>query len=113
MSRDRRNKVILALDPGFKHGCKLAVINQDGSFLTADTIYPKVINKGFRLSDNDRDKVIKMVKVNRVDEIAIGNGCGCRPSEIMIADLISTGAFHPLKVSWEQRWALVWFEAGR
>lgn len=76
-------KVILGLDPGFKTGCKLAVIDEHGTFLDADVI--------FLLSEKQieqaRAKVIALVKKHKISAVAIGNGTASRESQEFLASV--------------------------
>lgn len=79
------NKVVLGLDPAFRTGCKLAVIDGTGKVLETGVIYPTPpLNKVA-----EGAKVIKrMVKEHDVDVIAIGNGTASRESEQFIVDVL-------------------------
>ena len=83
-----KGKVVLGYDPGYGHGCKLAVVDQTGKVLDTAVIYP-FRAKG-RPNDNDiarsKDVVLKLVKRHNVDIISIGNGTASRESEKFIAD---------------------------
>lgn len=76
-------KVILGLDPGFKTGCKLAVIDEHGTFLDADVI--------FLLTDKQvqeaRKKVLDLVKKHHINAVAIGNGTASRESQEFLASI--------------------------
>ncbi|XP_048586522.1 S1 RNA-binding domain-containing protein 1 isoform X2 [Nematostella vectensis] len=84
---------VLSLDPGFTHGCKLAVVDPAGKVLEVGVIYP-IGRKTKRQEAEDRVK--EMVRRHRCETIAIGNGVGCREAETFISDLIKSKAFHPL-----------------
>ncbi len=83
-----KGKVVLGYDPGYGHGCKLAVVDQTGKVLDTAVIYP-FRAKG-RPNDNDiarsKDVVLKLVKRHNVDIISIGNGTASRESEKFIAE---------------------------
>ena len=78
------NQVILGLDPGFRTGCKLAIIDKNGNYLDSDVIY--------LLNDNQTKeafaKVLNLINKYNVTAIAIGNGTGSKESAIFIGDLI-------------------------
>ena len=87
-----KGKIVLGLDPAFRTGCKLAVIDQTGKFLVKDKIYPNELSKD---SKPDPEKIeeakritLKLIKKYNVEIIAIGNGTASRESERFIADLI-------------------------
>ncbi|MBU8869889.1 MAG: RNA-binding transcriptional accessory protein [Gemmatimonadales bacterium] len=77
-------KVVLALDPGFRTGCKLVILDPQGSLLLHDTIYP---HTGDRNADQARDRVAALVKEYEVEAIAIGNGTAGRETEAFIRAL--------------------------
>ncbi|XP_074650516.1 S1 RNA-binding domain-containing protein 1-like isoform X2 [Tubulanus polymorphus] len=88
-----RGKVVMGLDPGFKHGCKLAVTSPSGQVLHTEIAYIHSTNNRYEL-----DKIISIVQKHRVQVIAIGNGTACRESENCISDMINKNAFYPLDV---------------
>lgn len=86
MQMPMKDKTVLAFDPGYVNGCKLAVIDKTGKYLTSTVIKP------FASSDKqleDSKKVLLMfIKKYNVDIIAIGNGTASRESEKLCANLI-------------------------
>ncbi|HIP30785.1 MAG TPA: S1 RNA-binding domain-containing protein [Sulfurospirillum arcachonense] len=76
-------QVILGLDPGFRTGCKLAVIDENGLYLDSDVIY--------LLSDTSKATqiVLNLIKKYKVTTIAIGNGTGSKESATFVSDLIA------------------------
>ena len=87
-----KNRVILGLDPAFRTGCKLAVINLNGDFIYKDVIYPHEKSVGEVVTDERKEasehKVVDIVKKFNVELIAIGNGTASRESEEFIANTI-------------------------
>ena len=81
-----RNRQVMAIDPGFKSGCSVAILDNQGQLLTSDHVFV-VGNKERR--DESRQKVASLVKEHNVDMIAIGNGVGCRETEQMVSDAIA------------------------
>ncbi|MDO4569846.1 MAG: Tex family protein [Planctomycetia bacterium] len=77
---------VLAIDPGYKHGCKLAALDQFGNFLEHGVIY--ITNKGEKL-DEAKKKVVSLVEKYSITLIAIGNGTACRNAEDFVAGLLS------------------------
>lgn len=75
------NKRILAIDPGFRTGCKVVCLDENGSLLTNATIYPHP-------PQNEREKasakVAQLVQAYKVDAIAIGDGTAGRETEAFI-----------------------------
>ena len=84
-----KEKIILAFDPGYVNGCKLAVIDGTGKYLDSTVIKPFLKN----VSDSELDKykkiVLDLIKKYNVDLIAIGNGTASRESEKFCSELIS------------------------
>ena len=81
-----RNRVILAIDPGYKRGCSVAVVDSCGNLLDSGQVFV-VGNKQRR--DESKLKIRDWVKNLKVEVIAIGNGSGCRQVEQMVSDSIS------------------------
>ncbi len=81
-----KERVVLAYDPGFTNGCKLAVIDKTGKYLYSCVIYP--FSK--KESDVSNSKLILKNLINEynVDIIAIGNGTASRESEKFVSDII-------------------------
>ncbi|MBL7995030.1 RNA-binding transcriptional accessory protein [bacterium] len=81
-----KGKIIMGIDPGFRSGCKVAVIDETGKYLAGDTIYPHEPQKEILASI----KIIKnFVKKYQVTVISIGNGTASRETESMVADIIA------------------------
>lgn len=89
-----KEKVVLGVDPAFRTGCKLCVVNEQGTVLAKDVIYPHekfIGEKGYEKRIPESQKlVVQMVKKYNVDIIAIGNGTASRETESFIADTIKT-----------------------
>ena len=83
-----KERVVLAFDPGFVNGCKLAVVDKNGKYLDSTVIKPFLNNNSeerFRLS---KEVVVQLIKRYNVSIIAIGNGTASRESEKFCADMI-------------------------
>ncbi len=82
-----KEKIVLALDPAYRTGCKLAVLDKNGKVLDISVIYPHE-------PKNDKagsaKKVLELIDKFKVDIVAIGNGTASRESEEFIAKLIET-----------------------
>ncbi len=78
-------RATLALDPGLRTGCKVAVVDATGKVLATDTIYPHAPQKQYHPA---MQSVIKHIKAHNVDLIAIGNGTASRETDAFVADLI-------------------------
>jgi uncharacterized protein len=77
-------KRILAIDPGYRTGCKLVCLDEQGNLLHNETIYPHPPQKEYGKAGN---KVVKLVSTYRIDAIAIGNGTASRETESFITGL--------------------------
>ena len=79
------DKIILGIDPGYRTGCKIAVIDKTGRYLEGCTIFPHPPQ-----SEYFEAKTIlrRLVDKYQIDIIAIGNGTASRETELMIAELI-------------------------
>lgn len=71
-------KVVLALDPGFKSGCKVVVLDKQGKLLEHTVIYPHVPQREVRASE---DTLYRLLAKHRVEAISIGNGTASRETE--------------------------------
>ncbi|MEK4967268.1 Tex family protein [Cytobacillus sp. FSL R7-0696] len=80
-----KGKVVLAVDPAYRTGCKLAVIDETGKVLKIDVIYPHPPVSKLGVA---KDKVLSMLKAYEVKMVAIGNGTASRETEQFIADLL-------------------------
>ena len=83
-----KERVVLAFDPGFVNGCKLAVVDKNGKYLDSTVIKPFLngnIEERVRLS---KEVVVQLIKRYNVSIIAIGNGTASRESEKFCADMI-------------------------
>jgi len=77
-------KRILALDPGFRTGCKLVILDRQGKLLHNNTIYP---HTGGRQAEEAGGMVTKLVKKFEVEAIAVGNGTAGRETEAFVRNL--------------------------
>jgi len=76
-----KNKRIMALDPGFRTGCKLVCLNENGDLLHNETIYP---HPPKRESKQAAHKLNSLADAYRVDVIAIGNGTAGKETDIFV-----------------------------
>lgn len=79
-----KDQTILGLDPAYRTGCKLAVIDATGKMLAVDVIYPHKPASAQKRQEAPV-KFLEMVKKYNVDTIAIGNGTASRESETFVA----------------------------
>lgn len=84
-----KEKVILAFDPGFVNGCKLAVIDKNGKYLDSNVIKPFLNNDSEKRIKLSMEVVVQLIKKYNVEVIAIGNGTASRESEKFCADMIN------------------------
>jgi len=83
-----KEKIVLAFDPGYVNGCKIAVIDKTGKYLDSTVIKPFLNNISESSLNICKNKVLELIKKYNVDIIAIGNGTASRESEKFISDLI-------------------------
>ena len=83
-----KEKIVLAFDPGYINGCKLAVVDKTGKYLDSTVIKPFLKNKSEEFLNHSKIIVKNLIDKYKVDIIAIGNGTASRESEVFIANLI-------------------------
>ena len=76
-----RGRKVLGIDPGFRTGCKLTIIDENGKYLESDTMY-------LHQSEKAQQTLRKLIAQHTIDVIAIGNGTASRETEQMVAELI-------------------------
>ena len=81
-----RDQCVLAIDPGFKRGCSIAVLDSLGQVMDSGHIF--VVGNPTR-RDESKQKLVDWIKQNSVDVVAIGNGAACRQTEQMVSDAIA------------------------
>ncbi|HHW79209.1 MAG TPA: RNA-binding transcriptional accessory protein [Acholeplasmataceae bacterium] len=85
---------VLGVDPAFRTGCKLTVVDNLGNAIDRGVIYPHERSIGGTVSEkqitDSQQTLIKMINKYKVDIIAIGNGTASRETEKFVADLIKT-----------------------
>ncbi|MFW6353437.1 MAG: Tex family protein [Verrucomicrobiota bacterium] len=77
-------KTVLAIDPGFRTGCKVVLLDPQGKLLHHDVVYP---DQGQRRTDEAREKLTALVAQFKVEAIAIGNGTAGRETEAFVRAL--------------------------
>lgn len=82
---------VLGFDPAFRTGCKLAVLDKNGSVLSIDKIYPHEPHNKIKESEI---KIVELVNKYNIDVIAIGNGTASRESEKFIANTIKNNSLN-------------------
>jgi uncharacterized protein len=78
---------VLAIDPGFKSGCKVAALDEWGNVLAHGMFY--VVGRDDR-RDKARQRIAEMVRQHQLSVIAIGNGTAGRETEQLVADILAT-----------------------
>lgn len=80
-----KGKVILGLDPAYRTGCKIAVIDSEGNVLDTAVVYPTPPQNK---TEEAKAKLLSLIEKHGVNVISIGNGTASKESEIFVADLI-------------------------
>ena len=88
-------KVLLGVDPAYRTGCKLAVIDENGRYLDHAVIYPVPPREEY---DKSRDMVAKLVEKYHIQGAAIGNGTASNETQAFFAKLNSDGMTIPYTV---------------
>tara|TARA_R110002049_G_scaffold285698_1_gene466745 strand:+ start:151510 stop:153681 length:2172 start_codon:yes stop_codon:yes gene_type:complete len=78
-------RVTIGIDPGFRTGCKVAVIDGTGKFVTNTTIYPTPPKSDIAAAGR---ALLALIQKHEVDLIAIGNGTASRETDAFVGDLI-------------------------
>ena len=78
-------RVTLGIDPGFRTGCKLAVVDETGKFLATSTIYPTPPRND---SEAAAQRVMEFINQYNVELIAIGNGTASRETDVFVGNLL-------------------------
>ncbi len=81
-----KGRTILGVDPAFRSGCKLAVINDNGGFMDKTIIYPHTSKSRVEQAKNE---VVRMIEKHDASLIAIGNGTASRETELFIDELLT------------------------
>ena len=82
-----KGHVTMGLDPGYAHGCKVAVVDATGRVLDTAVVYPTFSE---RKKQEAIDTLAKLIRKDGVEHIAIGNGTASRETEAMTVELIRT-----------------------
>ncbi len=78
------DKIIMGIDPAYRTGCKIAVIDTEGNVMTTTEIFPHEPRKKWEQS---KDKILVLLEENRVDVIASGNGTASQETEELLSEL--------------------------
>ena len=82
-----KDKRVLAFDPGYTNGCKLACLDETGKYLYSCVIKPFASSEKTLI--DSKNTLLKLIKEYKIDIVSIGNGTASRESEKLIADLIN------------------------
>ena len=80
-----KGKVVMGYDPGFRTGCKIAILDETGKFLDNTAVYPTVPKKDI---EGTKKTLKALIKKYNVDVISLGNGTASRESEEVISEMI-------------------------
>ena len=80
-----KGKTILGLDPAYRTGCKIAVIDSEGNVLDTTVIYPTPPQEKI---EESKAVLLKLIDKHKVNVISIGNGTASKESEIFVANMI-------------------------
>ncbi len=89
-----KGKQILGFDPGYKNGCKLALIDKTGAVLTSCIIYPTI--------GKEKEAEIKLLKIYKdfgYDAIALGNGTASRESEVFLQGFLKNNHLESVQIT--------------
>ena len=92
-----KGKVTMGLDPGYRMGCKVAVVDGTGKVLDTAVVYPTY---GERQKGEAIAALLKLIKKHGVEHIAIGNGTASRETEQMAVELIRQASASGAHVSY-------------
>lgn len=85
MQRPVKGFVTMGLDPGYRNGCKVAVVDETGAVLDTTVVYPTF---SVRKKEEAIEQLIKLVRRYNVKHIAIGNGTASRETEAMTVEML-------------------------
>ncbi len=88
MQAPLKEKNILALDPGYRTGCKVAVIDKNGFYIENDVFYLVAEMHSPKQLESAEKKIVDYVKKYEIDIIVIGNGTASRETESFVVDVI-------------------------
>lgn len=88
-------KPTLAIDPGFRTGCKVAVLDQTGKFLEYQAVFP---HQAAEQRQKAAQTLKKLIQKYNIELIAIGNGTASRETDEFVAEVLTTCERKPVKV---------------
>lgn len=81
-----RGKIVMGIDPGFRTGCKVAVIDETGKYLDSTVVYPTTPQNQIEAT---KEELKRLISKYDIDIIAIGNGTASRETELVVAETIA------------------------
>lgn len=81
-----RGKRVLAIDPGFRTGCKVAVLDEIGNCLTSDVVY---LTGSAEKRTAAKQKLVELLQQHETRLIVLGNGTACRETEELVSEVIA------------------------
>jgi len=91
MTPPLKNKRVLAIDPGFRTGCKVVALDESGKFLEYNTIFPVPPKNDFEGAEKT---VLKMIKSHKLNLIVIGNGTASRETQAFVVNIIKSNSLN-------------------
>ena len=88
-------QVTIGIDPGFRSGCKVVVVDQTGRFLVNETIYPTPPRQDVQQASAT---LLRLIREHGVTLISIGNGTASRETDMFVSDLIRQNSLNVTKV---------------
>lgn len=80
-----RGKRVLAIDPGFRTGCKIAVLDEIGNCLITDVIY---LTGSAEKRQTEKQKLVDLLQQHQTRLVVLGNGTACRETEELVSEII-------------------------
>lgn len=80
-----RNEIVMGVDPGFRTGCKLAVVDQTGKLLEVGVIFP---NPPQNKKEESQQEIKRLINKHKVTALALGNGTASRETETFLSEYI-------------------------
>lgn len=81
MTRPEYGKTILAIDPGYRAGCKMCVIDPIGNPVTFDKMF-------LHEAANAKSKLLDIFKKHAIEVVVIGNGTGCDETSLLVGEIL-------------------------
>jgi uncharacterized protein len=109
LSAPAGSKTTMGIDPGFRTGCKVVVVDRTGKFLEYQTIYP---NPPQNQTDRASKDILGMIEKHKVELVAIGNGTASRETDLFISSLIKQNKLSIMRVVVNESGASIYSASG-